>query len=124
MERTGKSLTVIKQERTACSVAVVSTGAAVACGLCCVLPFAIPAVTVAGLGGVLAWFARAQGSMTLLAAAMVGGAWVSVWVQSRRAQASPSRLTWYAMGLATAMLGLAWVWPRIEPAIIRAVQSA
>jgi hypothetical protein len=55
----------------AASVAALTTAAgAVACGVCCVLPFALPAVVAAGAGGTLAWVGRAHGTMTLIASAM------------------------------------------------------
>jgi hypothetical protein len=56
--------------------------------------------------------------MTLIASAIVVGAWVSVGAQSRRARKRPASLTLYAMAVATAVLALAIVWPRIEPYII------
>jgi len=93
---------------------------AVACGVCCV-PFAFPAVAAASTGGLLAWFAGAHSSATAQAAVIVAGAWISVGFQSRRAQQKPSRTTLYTMVLATAVLVLAVLWPRIEPVVIRAV---
>jgi hypothetical protein len=103
----------------AASVAALTTAAgAVACGVCCVLPFALPAVAAASAGGALAWFGRAHGIMTLIASAIVVGAWISIVAQSRRTQRRPASSTQYAMGIATAALALAIVWPRIEPYLI------
>lgn len=50
------------------------------------LPFALPAVAAASAGTVLAWFARAQGSMTLIVSAIVTVAWLSIGVQTQRAR--------------------------------------
>jgi hypothetical protein len=108
-------------ERTAPVAALSMAAGAVACGVCCVLPFAFPAVAAATTGGVLAWFAGAHTWATALAAVIVVGAWISVGVQSHRAQRSPSRATVYTMACATAVLVLAVLWPRIEPHVIRAV---
>ena len=49
-----------------------ATGA-VACGVCCVLPFAFPAVAAASTGSLLAWFAGAHNWVTALAGMMVAG---------------------------------------------------
>ena len=106
-------------ERTASVAALTTATGAVACGVCCVLPFAFPAVAVAGTGGVLAWFAGAHGWVTGLAAVIVGCAWIAVGVQSYHARVRPSRATLYTMALATAALVLAVVWPQIEPDLIR-----
>jgi hypothetical protein len=93
----------------------------VACGVCCVLPFAFPAVAAASTGSLLAWFAGAHNGATALAAVIVVGAWMSIGFQSHRARQRPSRATLYTMALATAVLVLAALWPRIEPHVIRAV---
>jgi hypothetical protein len=108
-------------ERAASVAALTTATGAVACGVCCVLPFAFPAVAVAGTGSVLAWFADAHWWATGLAAVIVSGAWMAVGVNARQARAKPSRATLYMMALATAALVLAVLWPRIEPYVIRAV---
>jgi hypothetical protein len=69
---------------------------AVVCGVCCVLPFAFPAVAAAGTG--------AHSWATALAAVIVAGAWISIGFQSHRAWQKPSRATLYMMTLATAVL--------------------
>jgi len=108
-------------ERTASVAALTTATGAVACGVCCVRPFAFPAVAAAGTGSMLAWFAGADSWATALAAVIVAGAWISIGVQSRGGRRSPSRGTLYTMALATAILVLAVIWPRIEPNVIRAV---
>jgi len=117
---TDKRATVIDTpERAASVVAVTIAGGAVACGVCCVLPFAFPAVAAAGAGSTLAWFAAAQGWAMQLATVIVAGAWISVGIRTRRTRLMPARATLYWMALATAALVLAVVWPRIEPQLIR-----
>ena len=45
--------------RLASTAATTTAIGAIACGVCCVLPFALPAVALAGTGGVIAWFGQA-----------------------------------------------------------------
>jgi hypothetical protein len=74
-------------ERTALVAALTMAGGAVVCGVCCVLPFAFPAVAAAGTGSLLAWFG-AHNWATTVAAAIVAGAWISIGFQSHRARKS------------------------------------
>ena len=41
--------------RAASAIAITAASGAVACGACCVLPFALPAAMLAGFGGLLAF---------------------------------------------------------------------
>ncbi|MGH9158980.1 MAG: hypothetical protein ACRD2X_03220 [Vicinamibacteraceae bacterium] len=104
-------------ERTASIAALTTAAGAVACGISCVLPFALPAA--AGTGSVLAWFAGAYRWATALARVIVTVAWISIVVQSRQARIRPSRATLYSMALATAALVLAILWSRVQPYLIR-----
>lgn len=113
-------------DRTASVAALTTAAGAVACGVCCVLPFAVPAVAAAGAGSLLAWFGEAHSWATALAGLIVSGAWVSIGLQSRQAARRPSSATLYTVALATAVLVLAVLvlavlWPRIEPHVIRAL---
>lgn len=112
-----------RPQRTATVAALATATGAVACGVCCVLPFAFPAVAAAGTGSLLAWFAGVHSWATALAAVVVAGAWISIGMQSHRAGRRPARATVYTMALATAVLLLAVVWPRLEPHVIRAVMQ-
>jgi hypothetical protein len=56
--------------------AVTLASGAVACGACCVLPFAVPAVALAGAGSMLALLAGAHAWVTGVAAVAVAGAWI------------------------------------------------
>lgn len=109
------------REKTARDAAVASTAGAVACGVCCVLPFALPPVALASTGSALAWLAGAHGWVTGVATVATGGAWGWIWRQSVRARVRPARSTLFMMGLATVFLTLALVWPIIEPHIVRAL---
>lgn len=99
------------------AVAIVATGA-LACGVCCVLPFALPAAALALGGGVLAWFASAYTWMTYIAGAAVTGGWLWVALQSIRTKKKPARATVVSMVTATVVLVLALLWPRMEGLII------
>jgi len=46
-------------KRIASTAATTTAIGAIACGVCCVLPFALPAVALAGTGGVIAWLGQA-----------------------------------------------------------------
>jgi hypothetical protein len=65
-------------EGAASAAAATMAIGAVACGVCCVLPFARPAVLLASSGGVLGMFAQAFWGALYLSTAMVAGAWL--WV--------------------------------------------
>jgi hypothetical protein len=88
-----------------------------------VLPFALPAVVLATTGGILAVFAQAFWGALYLATAMVAAAWLWVIVDTRRTRKRPARATLRMMGVATAALAAAAVWPTIEPRVIAIVKD-
>ena len=94
-----------------------ATGAAV-CAACCVLPFALPAVVLAGVGSLLALLAGALVWVTALAVVAVAGAWAWIGWQSLRSRSRPAQRTLYVMGSATAVTAVAVMWPRVEPTLI------
>ncbi len=85
-------LTPSPEGAASAAAATVAVGA-VACGVCCVLPFALPAVMLASSGGVLAVFAQAFWGALYLATVMVGGAWLWVFADTRRTGRRPNRST-------------------------------
>jgi hypothetical protein len=95
-----------------------STGA-LACGVCCVLPFALPATVLASTGAVLAWFVKIQVWAKILAVLSVVGAWSWIAWQSRRTRRRPAVSTLVMMGIATAILTVSMLWPLVEKPIIR-----
>jgi hypothetical protein len=103
-----------KVARTA--AAITATGA-LACGVCCVLPFALPAAILAVSGGVLAWFGSLMPWSTAAAVVAVVVGWLWVAVQTVRTRRSPATSTLLMMGFATAMLSAALAWPRLEGVI-------
>jgi hypothetical protein len=104
------------------TAAVVATGA-LACGVCCVLPFALPAAVLALSGGVLAWFSGLYHWMTLVAVAAVIGSWGWIGWQSLRTRKRPARSTLVTMILATSVLAVALAWPQLEGPIAHLIRS-
>jgi hypothetical protein len=106
-----------KRSKLGPAVAIVST-AALACGVCCVLPFALPAAVLALGGGVLAWFASAYGLMKYVSVAAVAGGWIWVATQSVRTKKRPARTTLTTMIGASVILLLALLWPKAAGVIV------
>jgi hypothetical protein len=104
------------------TAATLATGA-VACGACCVLPFALPAAALASTGSVLAWLAGAHAWITGLALVAVLGAWAWIAWDAARSQRRPARSTLYVMTAATILTTVAVLWPLIERQIVRALMS-
>lgn len=98
------------------TAAITATGA-VACGVCCVLPFALPAAMLAVSGGLLAWLGRLMPWVTAVAFATVAVGWIWVIVQTRRARGRPALSTLLTMSGATLMLMAALGWPHVERVI-------
>jgi hypothetical protein len=99
-----------------------STGA-VACGVCCVLPFALPAAIVASAGAAMAWLVKLHVWATLLAIVSVAGAWGWIAWQSRRTRRKPAMSTLVMMGMASVLLTIAVLWPLLEKPIIRMLRA-
>lgn len=98
--------------------AVTLATGAVACGACCVLPFALPAAVLASTGGILAWFADMHVWITGLAILAVLGAWGWIAWQSRRTRCRPAASTLYVMAAATALMAAAAFWPLAEQRLV------
>ena len=107
--------------KAAGSVALVSAAGAVVACAACVIPFALPAVLLAGAGGVLAWFNDAHVWITGISIAALAIAWIWVWRQSAGLRLRPATSTLTMMGIATFFVALALFWPEIEPEILRFV---
>jgi len=96
------------------TVAATASVAALACGVCCVLPLAIPAAMLGMFGGTIAWFAQAYSWLTPIAVAAVVAGWLWVAYQSKRSGKRPAWATLVIMGFATAIMVLAYLWPMLE----------
>jgi hypothetical protein len=101
--------------------AVTLATGAVACGACCVLPFALPAAALAGTGSILAWFVGAYAWVTGLAIFAVIGAWAWIAWQTVQTRRRPVASTLYVMAAATALTAIAALWPFIAPHLARAL---
>lgn len=124
MNATSKKLDAPKSKgRGIGAVAAVAATGAVACGACCVLPFALPAAVLAMTGGVLAWFGSLHAWIALVAAVAVIAGWLWVGAQMRTAQRPPARSTLVVMAVATALLAVAVAWPKIEPILVTMVRG-
>jgi hypothetical protein len=106
------------------AIAAVTAAGALACAACCVLPFALPAVMLTSVGGLIAELAGASAWVGKLALIAVAGGWIWVGWQSARAKIMPARSTLYAMGLATLLLALAFGWPLYGARLLRMMASA
>ncbi|WP_245309686.1 hypothetical protein [Bradyrhizobium jicamae] len=99
-----------------------STGA-VACGVCCVLPFALPATVLASTGTLLAWFVSMHLWVTVLAFLSVAGAWGWIAWQSRHTRRRPAASTLVMMAGSTVLLTVAVLWPLIEKSLISVLRA-
>jgi hypothetical protein len=94
---------------------------ALACGACCVLPIAFPAIALAGGGSLLAALASAHSVLMTLAMIAVAIAWGWIGWISLRSKMWPAISTVCLMILATAVLGVAILWPSIEGQVMQAL---
>jgi hypothetical protein len=105
----------------AASAAAMTALAAAACTACCLLPFTLPAVILAGAGGFIAMLDHAHGWVTRLAVLVVICAWLWIGWQVRKSQRSPTRVTIATMVLATVLTASAVSWSMLEPIAFNAL---
>ncbi len=110
--------------RTAGAVAITASTAALACGVCCVLPFALPAAMLGSVGGILAGFANAYSWLPPVAVLAVAAGWLWISYQSYASKRRPARLTLTIMGFATLMMAGALMWPHVESLAIALVRGS
>lgn len=108
----------VPADRIVGTSAALAAAGALACGVCCVLPFAMPAAILAVSGGALGWFAKATPWAMRIALLAVLGGWVWVAIQTARSQRRPARSTLLTLGIATGMFAAAAVWWHFEREII------
>lgn len=107
-----------KQKAVGVGSVVATTGAVLGCAACCVVPLAFPVLALGASGAVLAWFAGAHTWITGLAFLIVLAAWGWLAWRTFGRGHRLARSTVIMMTLSTVMLGLALLWPRIEPALM------
>jgi hypothetical protein len=104
------------------AAATIAATGALACGVCCVLPFALPAAILALSGGVFAWFGRLTPWVTAIAFVAVAAGWLWVGRQTFRTRRRPARSTLLTMTAATVLLAAALAWPHFEGSILALVR--
>jgi hypothetical protein len=112
-----KTATASTDKVVGASAALAASGA-LACSICCVLPFALPAGVLAVGGGVVSWFAKATPWAMRIALLAVLAGWAWVIVQSFRTKRRPARSTLLTIALATLVFAAAAVWWHFEREII------
>jgi hypothetical protein len=105
----------------AAKAAAIAAGTAAACTACCVLPFALPAIVLANIGGVIALVDHAHGWVTWMAIAAVAGAWIWIGRQTLTTRARPANSTVAMMGVATVVITLAASWPLLKPTVFHSL---
>jgi cytochrome bd-type quinol oxidase subunit 2 len=105
----------------AASAAAMTALAAAACTACCILPFTLPAVILAGAGGFIAMLDHAHVWVTRLSVLAVMCAWLWIGWQVRKTQRGATRLTLAVMVLATLLTAAASSWPVLEPIAFNAL---
>lgn len=103
--------------------AVTLATGAIACGACCVLPFALPATVLASTGSLLSSFVRMHWWITALSVLAVMGAWGWIAWQMRRTGRKPSFSTLVMMAASTVLMTVSVLWPLIEKPLIRALRA-
>jgi len=108
----------VATDRVVGASAALAAAGALACGVCCVLPFALPAAVLAVSGGVVAWFAKATPWAMGIALLAVLSGWIWIAVQTVRTKRRPARSTLLTLGVATVVFATAAVWLHFEREII------
>jgi hypothetical protein len=124
MSDTVKQVQPAPPTKIAASAAVVAATGALACGVCCVLPFALPAAVLATSGGIIAWFADARGWTAVLAVVVVAIAWVWVGVQSYRTKRRLSRTTIATLLGATLLMLAAFLVEPVASSLLAPLEHA
>ncbi|MDB5579307.1 MAG: hypothetical protein JWR80_4483 [Bradyrhizobium sp.] len=95
--------------------------AAAACASCCILPFTLPAVILAGAGSTIAMLDHTHIWVTRVAILTVTCAWLWIVWQIRKTQRRPARLTVVVMIVATLLTTIAASWPVLQPIALNAL---
>lgn len=110
-------------DKAAPRTALATSGGALACAACCVLPVAFPAIALAGGGAVLVWTDAVTKVMFLAALLAVVGAWAWIAYRARTAGKRTARATLVMMNIATAVLLVGLAFPLYEPLIVAAIKG-
>ena len=110
-------------DKAAPRTALATSGGAMACAACCVLPVAFPAIALAGGGAVLIWIDAATKVMFVAALLSVIGAWGWVIYRARSTGKRTAKATRLMMQVATAVLALGLAFPVYEPFLIKLIKG-
>lgn len=110
-------------DKAAPRTALATSGGAMACAACCVLPVAFPAIAVAGGGALLGWIDAATKLMFVAALLSVIGAWGWVIYRARSTGKRTAKATLLMMQAATAVLALGLAFPAYEPFLIKLIKG-
>ena len=108
-------------DRKLAGAATLSALSAVACTSCCVLPFVLPAVVLANVGGAVAVLDHAHVWATRTALVAVACAWGWTSYQTVKTKRRPRPSSLLLLLLATTLTIGAASWPRIEPLVFHAL---
>lgn len=110
-------------DKAAPRAALATSGGALACAACCVLPVAFPAIALAGGGAVLVWIDAATKVTFVAALLSVIGAWGWVLYRARSTGKRTAKATLLMMQIATAVLALGLAFPIYEPFLINLIKG-
>ncbi len=110
-------------DKAAPRTALATSGGAMACAACCVLPVAFPAIALAGGGAVLVWIDAATKVVIVAALLSVIGAWGWVIYRARSTGKRTAKATLLMMRIATTVLALGLAFPVYEPFIIKLIKG-
>lgn len=106
------------QKAVGAGAVATSTTAMVACGACCALPILFPALALGASGAVLAWLAGSLAWFRIVAGLAVAGGWAWAIRENKSRGRRMHRSTWFMLGLATLLTGVAYAWEVIEPGLM------
>lgn len=110
-------------DKAAPRAALATSGGALACAACCVLPIAFPAIALAFGGALLVWIDVATKAMFVAALLSVLGAWGWIAYRGRSTGKRTPRATIFMMGIATAVLFAGLAFPLYEPLLVSAIKG-
>jgi hypothetical protein len=99
------------------SLAATTSTAALACGVCCALPFAVPVALTGIFTSALALIERAYPWLTDVAVISVAAGWLSLLHRTRSTGRRPGGSTLALIALATAAMSFAVAWPSLERSV-------
>jgi hypothetical protein len=109
-------------DKAAPRTALATSGGALACAACCVLPIAFPAIALVAGGALIVWIDAATKVMFVAALLSVAGAWGWVLYRARSTGKRTAKPTLVMMSVATSVLAVGLAWPLFEPLLIKLIQ--